>query len=79
MGKNSRESFKDGGKLPFMKDTSWNRLIQRIVTDEGVQKGMITVIAETGEYIFQSLSLVMNSKSSIVVIKIFFHMLEICF
>ena len=48
MGKNSRESFKDGGKLPFMKDTSWNRLIQRIVTDEGVQKGMITVIAETG-------------------------------
>ena len=33
-------NVKDGGKQPFMRDTVWRGCVQRMVTDEGVQKGM---------------------------------------
>ncbi len=41
-----RMNVRDGGKQPFMKDTEWNGKLQRMVTDEGLQKGMKTVLEE---------------------------------
>ena len=41
-----RMNVKDGGKQPFMKDTVWEGLVQRMVTDDGIQKGMKTVLEE---------------------------------
>lgn len=43
-----RMNVKDGGKQPFMQDTIWNGAIQRMVTDDGVQKEMKTVLKERG-------------------------------
>ena len=41
-----RMNVKDGGKQPFMKDTTWNGSTQRMVRPDGVQKGMRTVLEE---------------------------------
>lgn len=41
-----RMNVKDGGKQPFMKDTVWDGFVQRMVTDDGIQKGMKTVLEE---------------------------------
>lgn len=43
-----RMNVKDGGKQPMMKDTVWNGRVQRMVTPQGVQKGMKTVLEERG-------------------------------
>ena len=43
-----RMNVKDGGKQPFMMDTTWQGHVQRTVTDAGVQKGMKTVLEERG-------------------------------
>ena len=43
-----RMNVKDGGKQPFMVDTTWQGHVQRMVTDAGVQKGMKTVLEERG-------------------------------
>ena len=43
-----RMNVKDGGKQPFMKDTTWNGTVQTIVWPDGVQKGMKTVLEERG-------------------------------
>ena len=43
-----RMNVKDGGKQPFMMDTTWQGHVQRMVTDAGVQKGMKTVLEERG-------------------------------
>lgn len=43
-----RMNVKDGGKQPFMRDTMWNGANQRMVTDDGLQKGMKTVLEERG-------------------------------
>lgn len=43
-----RMNVKDGGKQPFMRDTVWNGDHQSMVTDDGVQKGMRTVLEERG-------------------------------
>ena len=39
-------NVKDGGKQPFMKDTEWMGEVQRMVTAQGIQKGMRTVLEE---------------------------------
>lgn len=41
-------NVKDGGKQPFMRDTIWRGSVQRMVTDEGIQKGMRSVLEERG-------------------------------
>ena len=41
-------NVKDGGKQPFMKDTIWNGNVQKMVTAEGIQKGLRTVLGERG-------------------------------
>ncbi len=41
-------NMKDGGKQPFMRDTTWNGQVQCMVTDEGIQKGLKTVLRERG-------------------------------
>ena len=38
-----RMNVKDGGKQPFMMDTVWNGKVQKMVTDQGIQKGMRTL------------------------------------
>ena len=43
-----RMNVKDGGKQPFMKDTVWDGEIQHMVTPDGIQKGMRTVLQERG-------------------------------
>ena len=43
-----RMNVKDGGKQPFMMDTVWNGKVQKMVTDQGIQKGMRTVLDERG-------------------------------
>ena len=43
-----RMNARNGGKQPFMKDTVWDGRVQRMITDEGVQKGMKTVLEERG-------------------------------
>ena len=43
-----RMNVRNGGKQPFMKDTVWDGRVQRMITDEGVQKGMKTVLEERG-------------------------------
>ncbi len=43
-----RMNVRDGGKQPVMKDTIWNGSIQRMVTVDGIQKGMKTVLEERG-------------------------------
>ena len=43
-----RMNVKDGGKQPFMKDTTWNGTVQTMVWPDGVQKGMKTVLEERG-------------------------------
>ena len=43
-----RMNVEDGGKQPFMRDTVWHGHTQKMVTDEGVQKGMRTVLEERG-------------------------------
>ena len=34
----------DGGKQPFLHDTKWDGRLQRMVTDDGKQKGMKKVL-----------------------------------
>lgn len=41
-------NVRDGGKQPFMRETVWNGEVQRMVTEEGIQKGMRTVLDERG-------------------------------
>lgn len=41
-----RMNVRDGGKQPFMRDTIWNGATQRMVTDDGLQKGLKTVLEE---------------------------------
>ncbi len=41
-------NVRDGGKQPFMRDTMWNGTVQRMVTDDGIQKGLKTVLQERG-------------------------------
>lgn len=43
-----RMNIKDGGKQPFMRDTMWNGEVQRMINDDGIQKGMRTVLEERG-------------------------------
>lgn len=43
-----RMNVKDGGKQPFMKDTEWMGNVQSMVTSQGIQKGMKTVLEERG-------------------------------
>ena len=43
-----RMNVKDGGKQPFMRDTMWDGSVQLMVTAEGKQKGMRTVLKERG-------------------------------
>ncbi len=43
-----RMNVKDGGKQPFMKDTVWNGQVQHMVTPQGIQKGMKSVLEERG-------------------------------
>ena len=43
-----RMNVRDGGKQPFMRDTVWHGEIHKMVTAEGVQKGMRTVLEERG-------------------------------
>jgi hypothetical protein len=43
-----RMNVRDGGKQPFMRDTVWDGEPQSMVTDDGVQKGMRTVLEERG-------------------------------
>lgn len=43
-----RMNVRDGGKQPFMQDTEWNGEVQEMVTDDGLQKGMKTVLEERG-------------------------------
>ena len=43
-----RMNVKDGGKQPFMKDTTWNGVLQKMTRGDGVQKGMKTVLEERG-------------------------------
>ena len=43
-----RMNVKDGGKQPFMKDKTWNGVLQRMTRGDGVQKGMKTVLEERG-------------------------------
>lgn len=38
----------DGGKQPFLRDTMWNGRVQKMVTEDGVQKGLRTVLQERG-------------------------------
>ena len=38
----------DGGKQPFLRDTMWDGRLQRMVTEDGKQKGMKTVLQERG-------------------------------
>ena len=38
----------DGGKQPFLRDTMWNGKPQKLVTTEGKQKGMKTILEECG-------------------------------
>ncbi len=33
-------NVKDGGKQPFMRDTTWNGQVQCMVTDEGIQNSV---------------------------------------
>ena len=41
-------NVKDRGKQPRMRDTMWNGAVQQMVTAEGEQKGMRTVLQERG-------------------------------
>lgn len=41
-------NVRDGGKQPFMRDTTWNGNVQKMVTPNGIQKGMRTVLEERG-------------------------------
>ena len=43
-----RMNVKDGGKQPFMKNTVWMGCDQEMVTSQGIQKGMRTVLEERG-------------------------------
>lgn len=43
-----RMNVRDGGKQPFMKDTVWLGNVQSMVTPQGIQKGMKTVLEERG-------------------------------
>jgi hypothetical protein len=43
-----RMNVRDGGKQPFMRDTVWDGQVQRMVTDDGIQKGLRTVLEERG-------------------------------
>ena len=43
-----RMNVRDGGKQPFMCDTVCDGEPQSMVTDDGVQKGMRTVLEERG-------------------------------
>ena len=43
-----RMNVRDGGKQPFMMDSLWNGEVQQMVTDDGLQKGMKTVLGERG-------------------------------
>ena len=38
----------DGGKQPFLRDTMWDGKPQRMITPEGKQKGLKTVLEECG-------------------------------
>ena len=38
----------DGGRQPFMRDTTCNGQLYQMVTEEGTQKGMKTVFQERG-------------------------------
>ena len=41
-----RMNVKDGGKQPFMRDTVWNGHVRKMVTSEGLQKEMKSVLQE---------------------------------
>ena len=41
-------NVRDGGKQPFLRDTVWDGHVQRMVTAEGLQKGLRTVLEERG-------------------------------
>ncbi len=43
-----RMNVRDGGKQPFMQDTMWSGQVQKMVTEDGLQKGMKTVLDERG-------------------------------
>lgn len=43
-----RMNVKDGGKQPVFKDTEWNGHTQKMVTSQGIPKGMRTVLEERG-------------------------------
>lgn len=38
----------DGGKQPFMRDTVWDGKVQKMTTEDGIQKGMKCVLEERG-------------------------------
>ena len=38
----------DGGKQPFLRSTIWDGKVQKMVTDEGLQKGLKRVLEERG-------------------------------
>lgn len=41
-----RMNVKDGGKQPFMRDTVWKGHVRKMVTSEGLQKEMKSVLQE---------------------------------
>ncbi len=43
-----RMNVRDGGKQPFMQDTMWSGQVQKMVTEDGLQNGMKTVLDERG-------------------------------
>ena len=43
-----RMNVSDGGRQPVMRDTMWNRCIQKMTLDDGRQKGMKSVLEERG-------------------------------
>ena len=44
----NRMNVNPGGKQPIMKDTIWNGQVQRLVTEDGIPKGMKLVLQERG-------------------------------
>ena len=43
-----RMNVSDGGKQPFLRDTIWDGKLQKLVTEEGIQKGFKSLLEERG-------------------------------
>ena len=43
-----RMNVSDGGKQPFLRDTIWDGKLQKLVTEEGIQKGLKSLLEERG-------------------------------